>query len=123
MERISVHDFVRDLKLNKTFTSKQSVVIDNIYIYFNNLKVYKVVIVVNPSMIKKAKRLGIESPYLTIFLDDIPIKCDEIHKDVSKGKYIAIYNLSKSEYSVFPGETSEEEQIQKIRESKLSNYK
>ena len=52
-----IHDFVKDLKLSKTFTQKQCIVIENLYIYFEDLMVYKVVIAIHPDMLKKAKKL------------------------------------------------------------------
>lgn len=52
---MNIHDFVKQLRLSKVYTSKQTTVIDNLYIYFNNMKVYKVIAAINPSMKKKAK--------------------------------------------------------------------
>ena len=73
MNGISVHEFVKDLKTAKLFTAKQCLVIENLYIYFKDMKVYKVIIAVNPSMLKKAKKLGLNSQYITTFFDDIKI--------------------------------------------------
>ena len=86
---VDLHEFINDLKLTKAFTQKQCIVIENIYVYFNDLKVYKVVIAINPLMMKKAKRLGFDSQYKTIFMDDVLIKVKEF--DVSKCKYIYSY--------------------------------
>lgn len=50
---MNIHDFVKQLRLSKVYTTKQTVVIDNLYIYINNMKVYKVVVAINPDMKKK----------------------------------------------------------------------
>ena len=102
-----IHDFIKQLKLLKVFTTKQSVVIDNIFIYIENLKVYKVVLQVNPSMMKKARRLGIKTEYQTTYFDNCNIKLrfDEDTKHIlNKGKYIAIYNVGTTNCSIYPGE-------------------
>ena len=117
---LTVHDFVKDLRINKLFTSKQSLVIENLYIYFEDLKVYKVIIAIHPSMMKKAKKLGFNELYTTVFLDDVKIKVDEI--DVSIGKYICIYNLSTQDCAIYHGEESEEEQRRKIKKRPTYNF-
>lgn len=114
---INLHDFVKDLRLSKVFTTKQCIVIENLLIYFKDLKIYKVIISINPNQLKKAKKLGISSQYKTIIFDDIPIKITDV-KNVDKGNYIAIYNLNTLECSIYPGEESEEKQIQRIKEKK-----
>ena len=55
MKPITIHQFVKDMKLAKVFTQKQCLVIENLYIYFNDLKVYKVIIALNPLMMKKQR--------------------------------------------------------------------
>ena len=112
---MNVHEFIKHLRLNKTFSSKQSVVIDNIFIYFEDLKVYKVVIQVNPAMMKKAKKLNITNEYITVFFDGptaTKLKFDEDTKhELDKGKFIAIYDLHKITCNVYPGEETEQEQL------------
>lgn len=112
----SIHDFVKYLKLTKLFTQKQCLVIENLYIYFHDLKVYKVIVAVNPSMMKKAKRLGIDTNYKTTFFDDVEIRIDDKKmKNIDKGRFIAIYNPNNSECSIFKGEETEEEQEKKLK--------
>ena len=125
MNGISVHEFVKDLKTAKLFTAKQCLVIENLYIYFRDMKVYKVIIAVNPSMLKKAKKLGLNSPYITTFFDDVKITIPNLKPDgrgsvshVSSGSYIALYNVNDQTCSVFKGEESEEEQISKLAAKK-----
>ena len=110
-----IHDFVKQLKLMKVFTTKQSVVIDNIFIYIEDLKVYKVVLQVNPSMMKKARRLGVNSEYKTTYFDNCNMKLrfDEDTKHIlDKGKYIAIYNIGTTNCSIYPGEDNEIDAVQ-----------
>ncbi len=112
-----IHEFIKHLKLTKIFTSKQSVVIDNIFIYFDNLRVYKVVLQVNPTMMKKAKRLGINSEYqATLFKNNaITLRFKEDTKHIlDKGKYIAIYNVGTTNCSIYPGEDDETEAIRNV---------
>ena len=116
MNGISLHEFVRDLKTAKLFTAKQCLVIENLYIYFKDMKVYKVIIAVNPSMLKKAKKLGLNSQYITTFFDDIKISIPTLN--ISSGSYIALYNVNDQTYSVFSGEESEEEQMAKLAAKK-----
>ena len=129
MNGISIHEFVKDLKTAKLFTAKQCLVIENLYIYFKDMKVYKVIIAVNPSMLKKAKKLGLnsqgsssrgQSPYITTFFDDVPINIPDLK--ISSGSYIALYNVNDQTCSVFSGEESEEEQMAKLAaKKKLKN--
>ena len=109
-----IHDFVKQLRLMKVFTSKQSVVIDNIFIYIEDLKVYKVVLQVNPLMMKKARRLGIKSEYQTTYFDVCPITlrfAEDTTHALDKGKYIAIYNVGTTSCSVYPGEDNEQDAV------------
>ena len=114
-----IHTFVRNLKLTKCFTQKQSIVIENLFIYFNDLKVYKVIVYTNPGMSKKAKKLGFSSGVKTIIMDDIPIYVKDLNK-CSKGKFIAVYNPNTRDCTICTGEESEEEQIQKLKRPNIS---
>ena len=113
MGGINIHEFVKSLKAAKVFTQKQCLVIENIYIYFNDLKVYKVIVAINPSMMKKAKKLGFETQYQTTFIDDVEIDVEGIN--ASKGKYIAIYNPNNSDCAIYHGEEDEIEQRRKLK--------
>ena len=114
---VNIHEFVKDLKNAKLFTAKQCLVIENLYIYFRDLKVYKVIISVNPLMLKKAKKLGLNSQYITTYFDDVEISVPNLA--VSKGSYIAIYNINDGTCSVFNGEDSEEQQIKSLKRPSL----
>ena len=116
MNEVNIHEFVNDLNNAKVFTAKQCLVIENLYIYFRNLRVYKVIIAVNPLMLKKAKKLGLNGPYITTYFDDIPISVPNLA--VSKGSYIALYNVNNGTCSVFSGEETEEEQRAKLEAKK-----
>lgn len=111
---MNIHEFVNSLKQTKVFTTKQCIVIDNLLIYFNNLKVYKVIIAVNPNLMKKAKKLGLTSQYSTTFFDDVLITVPDV-KNISKGRFIAIYNPNNGNCSIYEGEVTEQEQIEKFK--------
>ena len=118
MKPVDIHTFVSNLKQARCFTQKQCVVIENLFIYFNDLKVYKVIVYTNPDMNKKAKKLGFGSVYKTIIMDDIPIYIKEYK--CSKGKFIAIYNPNTTECTICTGEESEEEQIEKLKRPNIA---
>ena len=115
---MNVHDFVHHLMLSKVFTSKQAVVIDNVFIYFDDLKVYKVVLQINPSMMKKAKRIGLNNTYQTIYFDGpslMKLKFDEDNKDdVAKGRFYCVYNLHTRTANVYNGEETEKQQLMNL---------
>lgn len=117
---MNIHDFIKQLRLSKVYTSKQTTVIDNLYIYINNMKVYKVVIAVNPNMRKKARRLGLQGDYITTYFDDVPITIEGEYIDKTKpinikeGKYIVIYNPNSGNATVYPGEETEQEQLKNL---------
>ena len=106
MLSINIHDFVKELKLNKTFTQKQCIVIENLYIYFEDLMVYKVVIAIHPDMLKKAKKLGLNtnSGYITIFFDNVKLDIKSLLPNVDKGRFIAIYNPNNAQCNIYTGE-------------------
>lgn len=117
---MNIHEFVKQLRLSHVFTQKQSIVIDNLYIYFNDLKVYKVVIAINPDMKKKARRLGLNGDYITTMIDNNPITIEGEYIDknnsfnINTGRYIAIYNPNSGTAMVYPGEESEIEQLNRL---------
>ena len=106
MESIGIHDFVKDLKLSKLFTQKQCVVIENLYIYFEDLMVYKVIIAIHPGMVKKANKLGLHTTtgYITTYMDGVKLNAKSLLPNVEKGRYIAIYNPNNAECSIYTGE-------------------
>ena len=119
---MNIHDFVKQLRLSKVYTTKQTVVIDNLYIYINNMKVYKVIVAVNPAMKKKAKRLGLLSDYITTYFDDVPITIEgdycypscKNNQSIKEGKYIVIYNPNSGKATVYTGEETEQEQLSNL---------
>ena len=116
-DNMTVHEFIKHLKMTKIVTAKQSIVIDNVFIYLDNLKVYKAVLQINPSMMKKAKRLNINSEYITIDFDtptQTKLRFDEDTKhELDNGRYIAIYDIHRITCNVYPGEESEETRMKR----------
>ena len=119
---ITLSEFITHLKLSKAYTSKQSVVIDFISIYVNDSKVYKIIIVVNPLMMKKAKKLGFDSQFKTIFFDDVAVDLNEMKKKCSKGKFIIMYypNDKNSELNIYDGEVDESTQMNKLKRARMN---
>ena len=128
MKPVDIHTFVNNLKQARCFTQKQSIVIENLFIYFNDLKVYKVIVFTNPDMSKKAKKLGFEQTIKTIIMDDIPIYIKDLNLAAgaasghacNKGKFIAVYNPNTRDCTICTGEESEEEQIQKLKRPNIA---
>ena len=119
---ITISEFIINLKITKAYTSKQARVIDFISIYVNDSKVYKVIIVVNSLMMKKAKKLGIDTQYKTIFFDDVDIDLNELKKKCSKGKFIIMYypNDKNNELNVYEGEDDESTQMNKLKRARMN---
>lgn len=113
---LTLSEFITHLKLTKAFTSKQLIVIDFISVYINDAKIYKTIIAVNPSMMKKAKKLGFDSQYKTIFFDDVLIDLSELRNKCNKGKFIIMYypNNKNIEFDVYEGEVDESSQINNL---------
>lgn len=59
------------------------------------------IIAVHQSMIKKAKKWEFTEQKITVFMDDVKIKIDELN--VSKNKSICIYNLYAQDCSIYHG--------------------
>ena len=118
MKPVDIHTFVSNLKQARCFTQKQCVVIENLFIYFNDLKVYKVIVFTNPDMNKKAKKLGFCGGVKTIIMDEIPIYIKQYKCD--KGKFIAVYNPNTRDCTICTGEESEEEQIEKLKRPNIA---
>ena len=112
--RAEINEFVNDLIKAKVFTIKQCIVIENLYIYVKDSEVYKVVVAVNPNLMKKAKKLGIDVPYKTYFME-VKLKLDN---KFNTGSYIILYDVNTKSCNIFNGEVSEEEQLQRIQENR-----
>ena len=101
-----VFDYIQQLKLKKCITSKQLRYIDNIYFYIDNLVIYKYIIAVNPKLLKKAKKYGLQSLYNIHDNINTKIKAtsSEFLKDNSNGRYILMYNPGLNEITICAGE-------------------
>ena len=118
---IDIFDFIKQLQLKKLFTISQYRFIENIFFYINDLVVYKFVISVNPKMLKKAKKFGLNQPYIihTNDFEHVKIKpplnnsSSEASEDETfakqninqgKGAYILMYNPNINEITITEGE-------------------
>lgn len=114
---IDIFDFIKQLQLKKLFTISQYRFIENIFFYINDLVVYKFVISVNPKMLKKAKKFGLNQPYIihTNDFEHVKIKpplnnssFDETFAkqniNQGKGAYILMYNPNINEITITEGE-------------------
>ena len=111
----TLNEFITYLKLSKAYTTKQLIVIDYIAIYIADACVYKVIIAVNPTMIKKAKKLGLNQ-FKTIYFDK-PAMLNITDGRIAHGKYIIMYYpnaQAQCNYQIYSGEVTESEQLKLI---------
>ena len=98
----NIFEVIKDLKLKKIFTTKQLKYIESVFFYIEDLTIYKFVIAVRPEMLKKAKKVGLNS--LFDIHDNINIKIKEPISNTSNGRFILIWNISFNEIMVAEGE-------------------
>ena len=104
MSFIDIFDFIKQLQLKKLFTISQYRFIENIFFYINDLVVYKFVISVNPKMLKRAKKFGLNQPYIIHTNDFEHVKIKPFLKNSSFGAYILMYNPNINEITITEGE-------------------
>lgn len=104
MSFIDIFDFIKQLQLKKLFTISQYRFIENIFFYINDLVVYKFVISVNPKMLKKAKKFGLNQPYIIHTNDFEHVKIKPFLKNSSFEAYILMYNPNINEITITEGE-------------------
>ena len=109
---MDVYEFIKDIKRRGLLKVKQSIVVESVFIYVRNSEVYKIALHVNPDMLKKAKKLGLNSEYVIYVMNNEKLKLDEKY---CNGNFIIIYNMSKNECDVFAGEISEKEQFDRLK--------
>ena len=63
-------------------------------------------------MLKKAKKLGLNSAYVIYDIADEKIKLEDEYK---KGRFIIMYDVTKDKAEAYEGEISEEEQRNKLK--------
>ena len=97
-----IYDFIKELRLSHFIDSKQLRFIENIGFYINDLIVYKIVVAVNPKILKKSSKYNLPQQYNVHHDDFKHVKIKEPFKNTSKGKYILMYN--KNEIFVCQGE-------------------
>ena len=108
---MDVYEFITELKKRGVFTVKQTMVIEGVNIYVKDCWVYRVVIHVDPSVLKKAKKLGLDREYIIHNMNE-RLKLEDKY---SKGKVIIIYNTRKNTADVYEGENTEQEQVSKLK--------
>ena len=108
---MDVYNYIRELKKRGVIKVKQGIVIENVMIYVSDETVYKIAIHINPDMIKKAKRLGLNNEWTIVRMND-KIQMEDKYKN---GKFLIIYDLSKDSADVYDGEVSEMDQVKKLK--------
>ncbi len=109
---MNVYDYIKELKRKGLFKVKYSIVVENIILYVNNSCVYRVIFQVNPDMLKKAKKLGLNSSYVKCDIQSEKIKLEDKYKN---GRIIIMYDITKDKADVYEGEISEEEQKNRLK--------
>ena len=108
---MDVYEFITELKKRGIFTVKQTMVIEGVNIYVNDGVVYKVIIHVDPAVLKKAKKLGLNGEYVIHNMTE-KLKLED---KFSKGRVIIMYDTRKNKADVYEGENSEQEQVRRLK--------
>ena len=116
---IILNEFITNLKIIKAHT--QICVIDLISIYVNDIMIYKVIVAINLLYMKKARKLGIEVQYKTIFFDMVAIDLNELKKKCRKGMFIIMYYLNEknNELNVYEREVDKSTQMSKLKQARI----
>ena len=111
---MNVYEFIEEIKKMVLYKVKMSMYVETINIYVCNEKVYKLMLHVNPDVLKRAKKVGLNQEYVIYDLSDkgMKIKMDDKFK---QGYYIIIWDLSKNVTQVYEGENSEMNQFNYIK--------
>ena len=99
---MDIYTYIKELKVTKIITIKQLKYIDLINFYINDLTIYKFIICVNPYNIKRAKKFGLDRPY--IIYDNIDVKIKPFLKGCDTGRYILMYNVGLNDITIVEGE-------------------
>ena len=105
-----LYEFINELKKMGIYKVKMSMYVESLNIYVHDESAYKVILHVNPDVLKKAKKVGLNQEYVIYDLNDKDLKI-KMEDKFKKGYYIIIYDLSKNESKVYEGENSEMNQF------------
>ena len=108
---MNVYDLIKDIRNKGIYTVKQSMVVENIFIYVDNSEVYKVILHVDPAMLKKAKKIGLNNEYV---IHNIKQNV-QLEDKFKKGRFIILYDTRKDNADVYEGEVTEKEQYERLK--------
>ena len=100
---MDVYYYIDNYLKGNVYTIKQLRFIENIFIYVDDLTVYKVVIGVNPLTLNKSKKYGLHEQFIIYDNVDRVLLKEDI-KGTSKGKYMYQYKPYNREINVWLGE-------------------
>jgi len=102
MSRPDIYTFIDSLWEKGIYTLKQLGFLENIYIYMDDLRIYKIVLAAYPKELRKALKRGITSQY-TIFEGDYG-KIAEPVPGTKHGKYMIQYSPASRKATLYEGE-------------------
>jgi len=108
---MEVYDLIEQLRKDKVFTNKQLQHIENVFIYFNDLNVYKVILAVYPLELKKAKKAGLKQQYTIIERDFRRIK--EPCEGTKYGHFQLSYKPCNQTVYCYTGEQVDPKEVRK----------
>ena len=108
---MNVFDLVKEIRNKGLYTVKQSMYVENIFIYIDNSEVYKVILHVDPAMLKKAKKIGLNNEYV---IHNIKQKL-QLEDKYKKGRFIILYDTRTNNADVYQGEITEKEQYERLK--------
>jgi len=110
---VDTYDFINKLRNDKLFTIKQLSYIEQIVLYISNLNVYKIIIYVYPTELKKARKIGLKDPIIVHEGNFGTIK--EPLPNTKSGKFMLIYKPYNQDITVWEGENVRLQSVQKYK--------
>ena len=108
---MNVYEFIKELRKQRLYTVKQSMYVENIFIYVEDSEVYKIILHVDPAMLKKAKKIGLNNEYV---IHNIKQKL-QLEEKYNKGRFIILYDTRNNNADIYEGETTEQEQYERLK--------
>ena len=106
LKKADLYQYVQLLRERGILKSKQTSYLDSLCLYTNNGEVYKIMMTLDPKLLKKARKAGIHQP-LTLIKNNLPknklISPPKINID--NGLFIIQYIFKNQTFNCLPGES------------------
>ena len=104
--KVDLYQYVQLLRERGIIKSKQTLFLDSLCLYTNNGQVYKIMLTVDPKLMKRARKVGIREP-LTLIKNNLPKnKIISPHKvNIDNGLFMIQYIFKNQTFNCLPGES------------------